>query len=73
MFCKVEEIMKNSERFENYMTTMTNKLNSGKSFKSSSKVTADLTFIWMPKGGKSASGKVIHGRSFKKEAFRDSD
>ena len=45
MFCKVEEIMKNSERFENYMTTMTNKLNSGKSFKSSSKVTADLTFI----------------------------
>ena len=45
MFCKVEEIMKNSERFENYMTTMTNKLNSGKSLKSSSKVTVDLTFI----------------------------
>ena len=41
---KVEEIMKNSEHFENYMTTMANKLNSGESFKSSSKFTANLTF-----------------------------
>ena len=42
---KVEEIMKNSERFENYMTTMANKLNLGESVKSSSKFNADLTFI----------------------------
>ena len=44
------------------MTTMANKLNSGESFKSSSKFTADLTFIRMPKGGKSGRQKALVGK-----------
>ena len=59
---KVEEIMENSERFENYMTTMANKLNLGESVKSSSKFNADLTFIRMPKGGKSGRQKALVGK-----------
>ena len=73
--------MKNSERFENYMTTMANKLNSGESFKSSSKFTVDLTFIQMPKGGKSGRQKALLGKrsmaevmaEVLKKTFRDSN
>ena len=62
--------MKNSERFENYMTTMANKLNSGESFKSSSKFTADLTFIRMPKGGKSGRQKALVGKRSMAEVLK---
>ena len=62
--------MKNSERFENYMTTMANKLNSGESFKSSSKFTANLTFIRMPKGGKSGRQKALVGKRSMAEVLK---
>ena len=52
------------------MTTMANKLNSGESFKSSSKFTADLTFIRMPKGGKSGRQKALVGKRFMAEVLK---
>ena len=52
------------------MTTMVNKLNSGESFKSSSKFTADLTFIRMPKGGKSARQKALLGKRSTAEVLK---
>ena len=62
---KVEEITKNSERFENYMTT------SGESFKSSSKFTADVTFIRIPKGGKSGRQKALVGKRSMAEVLKE--
>ena len=52
------------------MTTMSNKLNSGESFKSSSKFTADLTFIRMPKGVKSGRQKALVGKRSMAEVLK---
>ena len=49
---------------------MANKLNSGESFKSSSKFTADLTFIRMPKGGKSGRQKALLGKRSMAEVLK---
>lgn len=46
---EVDEVMNVTERFQTYISALANKLNSGKSFKPSSALQADLNVIKTPK------------------------